>query len=184
MLKAVFAAAALLSVPAAASAQAFIIGGGMAKECFTNVRDNRGSYRETERLCTSALQQEALTATNRAATYVNRGIARMRAEQYENSISDYERALGIDPELGPAYLNMGAALIFQQRFNEALTALDEAIALETQDMAAAHYNRAIAREQSGDLQGAYADFQTSAELKPEWELPPRQLSRFTVTGTN
>ncbi len=184
MIRSILSAAALLLLPAAASAQAFIIGGGMAKDCYLGVRDDSDSYRALERLCTDALQQEALTPANRAATHVNRGIARMRAERYDDALADYNRALDIDGELGAAHLNMGAALIHQRKFTEALGPLDIAIELGTQDLFAAHYNRAIAREQSGDIAGAYADFTRSAELKPEWDLARRQLARFTVTETN
>jgi len=184
MIRSGLAAAMLLATPAMASAQAFIIGGGMAKDCYTDVRDGRESYRALERVCTDALQQEALTAENRAATHVNRGIARMRAERYEAAMEDYNRALEIDATLGAAYLNIGAALIFQRRFDEALEPLDTAIELDSEDLFAAYYNRAIAREQTGDIEGAYDDFQRSGELKPDWELPRRQLARFTVTETN
>ncbi|MEM7767336.1 MAG: tetratricopeptide repeat protein [Pseudomonadota bacterium] len=175
---------ALMALPAAASAQAFIIGGGMAKDCFTDVRNGSTNYRALERLCSDALQQEALTPDNRAATYVNRGIARMRAERYDAAIEDYDRALRIDADLGAAYLNKGAAMIFQRRYDDALVPLDKSIALETKDLFAAYYNRAIAREQSGDIEGAFKDFQVSAELKPEWDLARRQLDRFSVVETN
>lgn len=184
MLRVVSAALALSLIPAAASAQAFIIGGGMAKECYEKVRDDSVRFQEVDRVCTSALQQEAMTRDNRAATYVNRGIARMRTERYEQALSDYDRAINVNDTLGAAYLNMGAAMIFQRRFEEALVPLDRSIELETQDLYAAYYNRAIAKEQSGDIAGAYADFQTSSELRPEWDLPQRQLDRFTVTETN
>ncbi|MEM0986485.1 MAG: tetratricopeptide repeat protein [Pseudomonadota bacterium] len=184
MTKAIFATLFLTLVPASASAQAFVIGGGMAKDCYTKVRDGSDTFRSLERLCTQALQQEALTPTNKAATYVNRGIARMRAERYDSAIEDYERAISFSEDLGAAYLNLGAALIFQRRYDEALAPLDKSITLESQDLFAAHYNRAIAREQSGDIEGAYEDFLRSTELKPEWDLARRQLDRFTVTTTN
>lgn len=166
----------------AASAQAIIIGGGLAKDCYESVEDGSTRYTQIERICTNALTQESLTRTNRAATLVNRGIVRMRAERYEDAIADYDRALALEPELGAAYLNRGAALIFMEEYEQAVASLDRAIDLETQDLHAAYYNRAIARERSGDVEGAYFDFARAGDLMPDWDLPQRQLSRFTVVG--
>ena len=41
-------------------------------------------------------------------------------------------------------------------------------------------NSAIAKENTGDVAGAYYDFQKSLELKPGWELAERQLTRFKI----
>jgi tetratricopeptide (TPR) repeat protein len=87
----------------------------------------------------------------------------------------------MQPNVGATYLNEGAALIYKKDFNSALNALNRAIELDTKELYAAHYNRAIARENTGDVQGAYADFKRAGELRPNWEQIDRQLSRFTVT---
>lgn len=163
-----------------AAGQAIVIGGGLAKDCYESVEAGTGQTRQVEQTCTRALTEETMTRANRAATYVNRGIVRMRDGRHDAALSDYDRALRIEPELGAAYLNRGAALIHQKRFEEALAALDRAIELETKELYAAHYNRAIARERTGDVEGAYSDFLKASELKPDWELVKRQLERFTV----
>ena len=31
-----------------------------------------------------------------------------------------------------------------------------------------------------DLQGAYMDFRKASELKPDWEMPKKEMSRFVV----
>ncbi|MEM6946835.1 MAG: tetratricopeptide repeat protein [Pseudomonadota bacterium] len=138
-------------------------------------------FTDVERTCTRALESETMTRVNRAATYVNRGIIRMRAGRHAAALRDYERAIGLQDELGEAFLNKGAAHILMGDHGAAVVALDRAIDLDTNDLHAAHYNRALAREQSGDVTGAYYDFKTASELRPEWPLPQRQLERFTVT---
>ncbi len=173
---------ALITLTAGASAQVLVIGGGLAKDCFLEIESGNNNYNHLERLCTNALQQEAMTRTNRAATYVNRGIARMRAERYDAALKDYDSALSLEPDLGAAYLNRGAALIFMRDFSAAKTALDRAVELDSHDLHAALYNRAIAKEQSGDVTGAYYDFLEAQKLKPEWELVSRQLARFSVSS--
>ena len=177
---ALLAAGLAIGLAMPTSGQAIVLGGGLAKDCYEAVKAGSERVHQTEQTCTRALELEAMTRTNRAATYVNRGILKMRAERYDQAQSDYDRALAISPELGAAYLNRGAALIHQKRFEEALVALNRAIELGTEEMFAAHYNRAIAKERTGDVEGAYYDFLRSSELKPEWELVKRQLERFSI----
>jgi tetratricopeptide (TPR) repeat protein len=104
----------------------------------------------------------------------------MREGKYEQALADYADAVELVPELGAAYLNEGAAHIYRKDFQLAIAPLDRAIDLESPDLFAAYYNRAIARENTGDVAGAYDDFQKSLELKPGWELAERQLTRFSV----
>ncbi|MEM9738331.1 MAG: tetratricopeptide repeat protein [Pseudomonadota bacterium] len=175
-------AIAMFTMALPATGQAVIIGSGIAKDCFMQVQAQSSRFVEVDRLCTRALDLETMTRTNRAATYVNRGIIRMRAGNYDTALRDYERAINLEEGMGAAYLNRGAAFIHKGEYVSAMTALDRAIALETSDLPAAHYNRALAREQVGDVTGAYYDFKTASELMPEWPLPQQQLERFTVTG--
>lgn len=172
------AAAAALLAPSAAS-QVFVIGGGLAHDCFLSAKSGDMSKR-TEDLCTRAIQTETLSRSNRAATFTNRGIVRMRNGDYDGALSDYAAAEKLNDQEGAVYLNRGAALIYQKNFSDALAPLDRAIELETQDIYAAYYNRAIARENTGDVEGAYFDFKKALELKPEWRLAELQLSRFSV----
>ena len=107
----------------------------------------------------------------------------MRAGRYDQSLKDYAEAIRLRPELGAAWLNQGAALIYKRDFGAAIAPLNKAIELNSTDLFAAYYNRAIARENTGDVEGAYADFKKSLELRPEWDLAERQLTRFVVTET-
>lgn len=174
------AAAAMAATTA--TAQVFVVGGGLAKECYNLAKSNNYLFRTAEDTCTKALQQETLTRPNRAATYVNRGVMRMREGDYETALGDYASATELQPELGAAYLNEGATHIYMKDFEAALEPLNKAIEYDSADIFAAYYNRAIARENTGDVQGAYYDFQKALELKPDWDLAQRQLQRFTVRG--
>jgi len=179
-LKLLIAAAATALVAEAASAQVFVIGNGLGGECFQKTKNRYSNFRAADDVCSRALREEAMTRTNRAATYVNRGVLRMRKGNYDTALADYSEALRLQPELGAAYLNTGAAYIYQRDFYAALAPLNRAIELESNDLFAAYYNRAIARENTGDVAGAFEDFNTSLELKPEWDLALRQLTRFSV----
>ena len=182
MLRKALLATLALSIPAASALpQAMVIGGGYARDCYEAVKAGEDNFRKVDRICTHALTQETMPRENRAAPYINRGIARMRADRLDDSLEDYQSALDLGPQLGAAYLNRGAALIFKKDYEAALQALNTAIELNTEEMHAAYYNRAIAREQTGDVTGAYYDFQRAKEIKPDWARVDRQLARFTVT---
>ena len=66
-------------------------------------------------------------------------------------------------------------------YNAAMESLNKAIELDSHDLYAAYYNRAIAKEQTGDIQGAYFDFKRADELNPDSDLAKRQMERFQVT---
>lgn len=184
ILKGLSVAAAGFFLAQAASAQVFVIGSGLGSECYEQTKNGYSSFRAAETVCSRALREEAMTSKNRAATYVNRGVLRMRNGDYEDALADYAAALNLKDDLGEAHLNEGAAHIYQKDFASALPPLNKAIEMGTEDAFAAHYNRAIAREQTGDVEGAYYDFQIALKLKPGWELAESQLSRFTVVPEN
>lgn len=175
------AAAASLSLSALpANAQVVVIGGGLASDCYDSAKLRRNNMAQGIKICTQAIQTEAMSASNRAATYTNRGVLRMRSGRYDAALNDYSVAKRLKSDVGAAWLNEGAALIFKKDFAAALVSLDQAIALNTKDLYAAYYNRAIARENTGDVQGAYKDFQHVLTLNPEFEQAKRQLTRFSV----
>lgn len=176
-------AAGILALAApVASAQVSVIGGGIAEDCYEAALYSRMSPQQGEKICTKAIEVETMKLENRAATYTNRGVLRMRAGKYDSALADYDTAKKLKPELGAIWLNEGAAHIFRKDYATALTSLDKAIELGSPDIYAAYYNRAIARENTGDVAGAYFDFQKALELKPDFERAEWQLSRFTVSN--
>lgn len=182
-LKIMIAAAASAFAMEAASAQVFIIGNGLGGECYQKTKSKFYATNDAEKICTRALKEQQMTRKNRAATHVNRGVIRMRDGRYDEALQDYSEAIDLNGRLGAAYLNQGAAHIYVRDFPAAIASLDRAIDLDTKDLFAAYYNRAIARESTGDVTGAYYDFQKALELKPEWELAEQQLQRFSVEET-
>ncbi len=181
MFRALVLAAAAATLAPIAGAQVTVIGGGIARDCYEAVKFNLGRPADAEALCTRAIQLEALNVQNKAATFTNRGVLRMRQGDYDAALADYAAAKKMQPDTGATWLNEGAAFIFKKDFNSALVSLEKAIELNSEDLYAAYYNRAIARENTGDVQGAYYDFVKSKELNPEFEATDRQLARFTVT---
>lgn len=180
MVRTVVFTAFLVALAPAAMAQVTVIGGGLARDCYEAAKYGLMSEADAEDLCTRALEHEALNITNRAATFTNRGVLRMRQGKLDPALSDYTASKRISPDSGPTWLNEGAAYILKQDYNSALVSLDKAIELNSSDLYAAYYNRALARERTGDVEGAYFDFAKSKELNPDYAPTSEQLARFTV----
>lgn len=173
------AAAAVLGLAGQAQAAVTVIGGGLAEACS---RAALGGEREAkfEQLCTDALDTELLSPRDRAGTYVNRGVMKLRRLSWDAAAQDFNSAVHLKPDLGEAYVNRGAAAIGARRYAESLNDINRGIQLGVDEPAKAYYNRALAYEGLDDAKSAYFDYQKALEIQPEWDLPKQQLVRFTV----
>jgi tetratricopeptide (TPR) repeat protein len=136
---------------------------------------------QAEELCTRSLNEEQLAPLDRAGTYVNRGVIRLRNRRYDEAIVDFDTAIRYKPNLAEAYVNRAAARIGLLRFNDALSDLDNALMLDVKEPQKAWYNRAVAHEYLDDYKDAYFDYQKAIALAPDWSLPRQQLARFSVS---
>ena len=171
----------LSAMPARASET--VLGGGFAKDCefAATVAAEQGSAAMAAiDTCNKALGSEALPVHDVAATYVNRGILYLVDGKYEAAQADFGVALQTLPTLGGAHADMGAVLIAQHQFAAGIAEIDRGLALNSPQPEKAYFNRAVAREQLGDLKGAYFDFMTAAQMKPAWQQPKLELARFKV----
>lgn len=183
-LKALLPLAALLSFTAVpAAAQVFVYGEGNAQSCFMSAKTGDKGSTGAIQTCTNALS-DALTRSDEAATYVNRGVLQMRKGEHEKAVADYEAALALKDDLPEAFINYAAALFYTQRYDEALVAVNTALALGTEKEAEALYNRALIHDRQGNLRGAYDDLTRALSLKPGWTPAQNALSRYEVRPRN
>ena len=167
-------------VPVAASASISVIGGGLGRECYLAAELARGGAARAE-VCDRALEDEALSSTDRAATYVNRGIVRMQGKDLTAAISDFDQAIKTRPDTAEAYVNKGIALIhLGGRDRDAVDLLTQGLARNPSRPEVAYYVRGIANEQLGLSREAFDDYSRAASLKPGWTEPAAQLQRFSV----
>ncbi len=131
-------------------------------------------------LCTEALTQPTLVGRDLAGTHVNRGVLSFLEGDHVAALADFERAITIDNNIGEAHANRGASLVAMKRWADSIPAITKGIELQAAEMEKSYYNRAIANEELGNVRGAYFDYMKAAELKPYWEAPKMQLSRFSV----
>ena len=175
-----FVAAATVAGSATASQAAVtVIGGGMAHECSVAALDGLSALKY-EAICTMALDSELLSLRDRAGTYVNRGVLKLRRKQFASAEFDFNKAIQAKPDLGEAYINRGASSVGARRYAEGLTDLNKALELGVDEPEKAYYNRALAYEGLDNMKAAYFDYQKAVELTPDWEQPKKELARFSV----
>ncbi len=131
-------------------------------------------------VCTIALREGVLATHDLAATYNNRGVLYFVQSSFAEAAADFEDARRLDATIAEVHVNHGATMIALKKWAEGVASLDKGIALEPAEIEKAFYNRAIANEELGNVRGAYLDYRKAAELKPDWEQPRQQLTRFTV----
>lgn len=179
----IVAAGVFLGAICAAPSQAAVavLGGGVARECYLAVKGRDVPILGAIQVCDLALEQENLSLRNRAATFVNRGILKMRQGRNDSAIADFERGIRMQPKLYEAYVNRGAALYALRRYDEALA--DFNLGVQSEDLDAkvtGFYNRGLTYEKKGDATAAYNDYRKALELAPDFALATKQLARFSV----
>jgi tetratricopeptide (TPR) repeat protein len=176
---ALFAGAALLCGASCADAAVTVLGRGLARSCF-EFAEFGGIAQDGIETCSLALEQQALDAKDRAATYINRGILKSRSDDTSGALSDYDLGLSLDGALGEGYVDRGAAMIVLRRYGDALDDINKGIALGANRVQIAYYDRAVVQEALGNIRDAYEDYKKAVEIQPDFALAVEQLSRFRV----
>ena len=182
MRKKLVLAALLAAAAAPASAGVFVVGNSDARMCYESAESELLPMVRDIRRCDEALLRESLSNYEIVATHVNRGILRLRRGLLDEAVADFDRAIALDPQQPEAYLNKGAALIRRQNPQEALQLFTVALEHNTSRPAIAHFGRAVANEELGNLAAAYRDYRRASELDPDWADPRTELLRFRVVG--
>lgn len=175
--------AAAVGAPALAQANATIVlGESPARTCYEHAASGRFTTAALDD-CTHVFEVAEISIHDRSATYVNRAVIRQARGDLDGAFSDLMTAVELEPTLAAAHLNLGGLFVQQGQWAEARAALDQGIMLDpTAARANDYFARAAAREELGDIEGAYADYQEAARLAPEWELPRQELERFQVVS--
>lgn len=153
----------------------------LAQECY-QAAEMGGDLKDGVQDCTDALQTQPLSAKDRSATLVNRGILRAELDDSQGALTDYNTGIAINPALGEAYVDRGATLIALKHWAEALTDIDKGLSLGANRPYIAYYDRAIADEALGNIRDAYEDYKKAVEIEPGFTLATQQLARFRVVN--
>ncbi len=173
------AIAVLAATPSAAAVT--VLGSSSARLCF-EAADSQGlPTGDSLDHCDAALREEALGTYETVATYVNRGILKLRRGDVTAAVADFDEAIARDPNQPEAYLNKGSALMRNPAtVRAALPLFSAALEHKTSRPAIAYYGRALAHEELGNIRAAYFDFKRAAAADPKWREPVAELARFTV----
>jgi len=172
----------LASLPNSAEAAISVIGPGPAETCYDAAENGRDAS-DYIIYCTQALNS-VLSTHDRAATYINRGVLKLSLSMTNDALADFDAGLALDPALGEGYIDRGASLIAKRRFADAIESIDKGLSLGAKHPNIAYYDRAIADEALGDIQGAYKDYRQALELAPDFALASEELKRFKVVKKN
>ena len=172
----------MLALPLCAAQSAVIsIGGPLSRSCYqAALSEDDGNTALDE--CTRALAEEAMSPSDRAATYVNRGILRMLRSKDADADSDFDSALALNRDLPDAWLNKGFLRIRQGDGRNALPLLQQGIERKPERQALAIFARGVAYEEIGEYRSAYEDLSRAHQLEPHWSLPREYLSHYKVVS--
>lgn len=148
-----------------------------ARDCVDGVMRGDNSDK-TVQACTSALQYPRLSREGRIELQVDRGVTYMRRRQNDLALADFEAVIAVDAHNAQALVNRGATLVQLNRYGEAIAALTDALSYGVPEPYKAYYNRGVAREALGDLQGAYDDYSTALQIQPDWGPANAEVARF------
>ena len=102
-----------------------------------------------------------------AAIYYNRGYPYADLGQYTKAISDYTKAIELNPKYAEAYSNRGAAYAKLGRHTQAISDYTKAIELNPK-YAGAYSNRGVAYDDLGQHTKAISDYTKAIELNPKY----------------
>jgi len=110
---------------------------------------------------------EKLPLTKESAEiYLNRGIDYSQQGEYKKAVSDYNKAIEIDPGFVVAYLNRGFTHSKMGEYEQAISDYTKAIELNPR-YAIAYRNRGFVYRKIGENDKAIADYTRAIEIDPK-----------------
>jgi len=127
----------------------------------------KGSGEAALAACTQVIASGLYTGHVLAAFYYDRGLEYKNRGDIDSAISDYNKAIELDPAIGTAFDARGHAYEDKGEFERAIADFDEAVRLNPKD-AFAFSHRGAALRQRGDHDRAIADFNEAVRLDPDY----------------
>jgi tetratricopeptide (TPR) repeat protein len=113
--------------------------------------------------------------------HLNRGLTRLRMQQYKQSVADLDRVLVLCPDHVEAHKNRAMVRQGLKQYAEAIKDLTRVLELDS-SLTHAYFLRAAVRHQAGDVQGANKDREEGLRRKPANEMDwlARGYARMSV----
>ena len=137
-----------------------------SSEMTTCINEIDGDPNVVIQACSTALQSQVISETNRRSALNNRGIAYRNKGDYDHAIQDFNDAIRINPNDDKLLNNLGAAYMNLGDYDRAIENYDKAIRLNP-DYFIALKNRGAAYVNKGEYQRALMDYDHALMLNPE-----------------
>jgi tetratricopeptide (TPR) repeat protein len=118
-------------------------------------------------LLSCASTQQKQSEPRDAQFYLNRGDAYGQKGQYDQAISDFNKALEINPRYAKAYNNRGIAYEMKGQYDQAISDYNKALKIDP-ETAETYYNRGNAHYKKGQYDRAISDFNKALEMNPRY----------------
>lgn len=125
--------------------------------------------------CTRALEHENLTRTDKARTFINRGIVQAALERYQQALADYNASTALVPNIPEAFVSRGNLWYLAEKYERAADEYTKAMQMDFSRMHIALYNRGITYERMGNHDAAIADIKEALKLQPEFKQAKDRL---------
>ncbi len=121
--------------------------------------------------------------SSQASEYHNKGIALSNEGKYDEAISQYSKAIGIDPNHANSYVGLGYCYLMKKQYDLAITYYSKAINLKPENPNA--YNgRGAAYLNTKQYELAVRDFKQSTKLDPNQDQVYKNLDYATKMLTS
>jgi tetratricopeptide (TPR) repeat protein len=114
-------------------------------------------------------------------SHFNRGSEHMAAEQYDQAIRCFDRAIKLNPKFAPAYCNRGTSYYEKGDFDAAVRDFTKTLQLNP-NIHDAYYNRAAAYYQLKQYEKAWQDVEKARSL--DYQMPPDFLEALRKAAPN
>ncbi len=125
------------------------------------------------------LYQKSIELYPTAEAHTFLGWALSYKRRYDEAILECRKAIELDPEFGNPYNDIGAYLIEQGKYDEAIGWLEKAtVAKRYESYCFPHYNLGRIWEKKGDWGRAAASYRTALNNNPDYTLARKALNRL------
>lgn len=126
--------------------------------------------------CDYALEHLSLSLADRAATFANRGILLMSQQKYDAALSDFAKAIAIQPNTAEIFVNRGNAHFLSNELILALDDYEQARELGIKQLHFVHFNMGLTFNKLGDKASAEREFRRALAIEPDWPLANDRLA--------
>lgn len=137
------------------------------QSAWTKCRNEKGQLSAVVEMegCDELIAAQDVDHEIKAIAHANRGMLMMLMSFRVTARDEFDRAIALNPKLGPAYYNRGLLLATQGKRDEAIADFTRAVAAWPQ-MTEAYVNRAIAYAETDKAELALTDFTKVIEMEP------------------